>query len=380
MEIENWYRNNFEARLSGRYITSEMILPLLNEYENRFEITVAGVSEKDRNIQLVKIGSGKKTILAWSQMHGNESTTTKALFDLLKFLEQKNFFQKEIQHFLNSHSLYVIPILNPDGAELYTRENVNGVDLNRDAQNLSQSESRCLRAVFDTLKPDLCLNMHDQRTIYGFDDGMPATVSFLSPAANAERSITNAREVAMQGIVKMNSFLQKVIPDQVGRYDDSFNSACVGDTFQMAGVPTILFEAGHYKTDYQREKTREFIFYALLALFDIIGETHAIDYNDYFNIPENRKNYKDFIIRNAKLSQSENLADVAIQYVEVLNEGIVSFEPYVDTIGELEGFYGHLEDDINGTEILTNSDKKLTVGVKVSDIIGLKGKMPLYFY
>lgn len=380
MEIENWYHGNFETRLRGRYITSKMILPLLNEYENRFEITVAGISENDRNIHLIKMGSGKKVILAWSQMHGNESTTTKALFDLLKFLDQKNFFQKEIQQFLNSYSLYVIPILNPDGAELYTRENANGIDINRDAQNLSQSESRCLRTVFDALKPDLCLNMHDQRTIYGFDDGVPATVAFLSPAADAERSVTDARKAAMKGIVKMNRYLQKIIPRQVGRYDDSFNSACVGDTFQMMGVPTILFEAGHYQNDYHREKTREFIFYALLALFDIIGENKEVDHKEYFNIPENRKNYRDFIIRNAKLQQSTNLTDVAIQYVEILKNGAIAFEPFVDEVGKLESLFGHLEEDVNGSEILTNVDENLTIGVKVSNIIGLERKTPLYFY
>lgn len=372
MEIENWYRNNFEARLGGRYITSKMILPLLNEYKNKFKISIVGASEKDKNIHLIKIGNGGKTILAWSQMHGNESTTTKAIFDLLKFLNQKDFFQNEIQNFLNTYSLYVIPILNPDGAALYTRENVNGIDLNRDAQKLSQSESRCLRTVFDTLKPSMCLNMHDQRTIYGFDNGMPATVSFLSPAANAARSVTKARMVAMKNIVRMNNCLQKFIPGQVGRYDDSFNSACVGDTFQMEGVPTILFEAGHYKDDYKREKTREFIFYALLTLFNIMGGRQKVDYNDYFAIPENRNNYRDIIIRNAKLASHTSLKDAAIQYVEVLNNGVIIHVPHLDEIGGLEKLFGHLEIDAQGSEILTNTDKTLTYGVKFSDIIGFR--------
>lgn len=380
MEIENWYRSNFETHLRGRYITLEKIEPLLDGYKDRFEITVPGVSESGRNIHLVKIGSGKKTILAWSQMHGNESTTTKALFDLLKFLGQKDFFQKEIEQFLKTHSLYIIPILNPDGAALYTRENANGIDLNRDAQDLSQRESRCLRSVFDELNPDICLNMHDQRTIYGFDDGMPATVSFLSPAADAERSITSARKLAMEGIVRMNQYLQKMIPGQVGRYDDSFNPACVGDTFQMAGVPTILFEAGHYKNDYQREKSREFIFYALLVLFDIIGDKQKTKHEEYFQIPENRKNYRDFIIRNVKLKQFKTPVDIAIQYVEELKNNIITFEPCVDEVGQLEGFFGHFEDDAKGLEILTKDAENLTFGVKVSEIIDFEAEISTYFH
>ena len=380
MEIENWYHSNFEAHLKGRYITLETVKPLLDGYKNRFEITVPGTSENGKDIHLVKIGSGKKIFLAWSQMHGNESTTTKALFDFIKFLGQREYFQKEIQQFLKTHSLYIIPILNPDGAELYTRENANDVDLNRDFQDLSQRESRCLRAVFDELKPNGCLNMHDQRTIYGFDDGLPATVSFLSPAADVDRSMTKARKLAMEGIVRMNWYLQKIIPGQVGRYDDSFNPACVGDTFQMAGTPTILFEAGHYKNDYQRESTREFIFYALLAFFDIIGENQEINYKDYFNIPENRKNYRDFIIRNVKLRQFTDYVDIAIQYSEVLKDGAITFEPVVDEVGKLEDSFGHGEEDADGSEILTKNDKNLTNGVKVSEIIGFGKKIPTSFH
>src|SRR5690606_15400162 len=127
----------------------------------------------------------------------NESTTTKALFDFFKFLSQEEAFQDEIEAFLRNYTFYVFPILNPDGAKLYTRENANGVDLNRDAQNLSEKESQCLRRVFEELNPSLCLNLHDQRSIYGLKNGNPATISFLSPAADKKRKITQARKEAM---------------------------------------------------------------------------------------------------------------------------------------------------------------------------------------
>ena len=63
----------------------------------------------------------------------------------------------------------------------------------------------------------------------------------------------------------MNDELQKHIPDQVGRFDDSFNANCIGDQFTLLGVPTILFEAGHYPNDYYREYTRKMIFVALIS-------------------------------------------------------------------------------------------------------------------
>lgn len=369
MKIDFWYRDNFEFKLSGRYITLEHITHLLDDYRKAFEISVGGYSENGLPISLIKIGHGSKVILGWSQMHGNESTTTKAVFDFLKFVNQKDVFQHEIEDFLNKYTLYLIPILNPDGARLYTRENGNKIDLNRDAQNLSQSESRCLRKVFDDLKPELCLNLHDQRSIFGFTDGKPATVSFLAPAADEKRAVTSARIIAMQHINKMNGHLQTYIPGQVGRYDDSYNANCVGDTFQKLGVPTILFEAGHYKQDYQREKTREFIFYSLLSLFDIIAsEEKDENYKEYFDIPQNIKNYNDFILRNVRLGDKENPVSLAIQYVEVLNEDKINFESIIDEIGELTDKFGHIEKDAQAAEILTNPQDNLTVGAKISKI------------
>lgn len=379
MEINDLYRGHFESRLQGRYITLEMLFPLIEEYKSRFEISIIGKSEKGKEIYLIKIGRGKKNILAWSQMHGNESTTTKALFDLLKFFDQTDYFQREIQEFLDSTTWFIIPMLNPDGSLLYTRENANGVDLNRDAQNLSQSESRCLREAFTSISPDLCLNMHDQRSIYGLDNGLPATISFLSPASDENRSITPSRKIGMTHIAKMDKYLQNIIPGQVGRYDDSFNCNCVGDTFQMLGASTILFEAGQFKDDYHREKSREFIFYALLSLFGIVGEGTKATYEDYFDIPENRKNYRDLILRNVKIGNSSQLQDIAFQYLEVLEDGKIKFQPMIDDIGSLDNMFGHRESSARGSAILTKIEKNLTNYVKVSEMPDLEEIIKTYF-
>ncbi|MDC7999808.1 M14 family zinc carboxypeptidase [Aequorivita todarodis] len=380
MEINGWYRDHFEFRIGGRYIAMRHIYPLLDMYKLKYEISVPGLSEMGQDIPLIKIGGGSEIVLGWSQMHGNESTTTKALFDFLKFISQKQYFQTEIEEFLHKYTFYVFPILNPDGAKLYTRENANNIDLNRDAKRLSQKESQCLRKIFDAVKPSLCLNLHDQRSIYGFKDGKPATVSFLAPAADEKRTTTDSRKIAMQQIVKMNTFLQQYIPGQVGRYDDSFNEACVGDTFQKAGVPTILFEAGHFNRDYQRETTREFIFYSLLSLFEIIGgKSQSIRYGQYFDIPENLKNYNDFILRNVKLPDEKKLVSIAVQYEEVLRNDEIIFSPVIDAIGNLKNKFGHKEKDAKGAEILTNSQDKLTVGTNISEIIDKFDKSIIYF-
>ena len=368
MNIQDWYSTNFESRLAGRYVTLDTLDPILKELGSHALISEIGTSEFGIPIPMITIGSGTKKVLAWSQMHGNESTTTKAIFDLLKLFSAPGEFVEEIASVLSAFQFRIIPILNPDGAKMYTRENGNGIDLNRDAQNLSQSESIALREVFDSFTPDLCLNMHDQRTIYGLLGRKSATVSFLAPAADPERSVTPARLEAMGLIAKMNKVLQHHIPGGVGRYDDAFNANCVGDTFQMMGVPTILFEAGHFPGDYERERTREMIFYALFSLFFPSEERkESRILHEYNEIPENRESFRDVVIRNVLVNGEKT--SLAVQYEERLKDNNIDFQPLIDKIGELAGISGHLEIDGEGASILLNHQEKVNVGDNVSTIV-----------
>ncbi|MGB5418224.1 M14 family zinc carboxypeptidase, partial [Algibacter sp.] len=239
--IKKLFLKHKEPHLSHRYITNKNIEPLLNKLPDFVQVETIGKSVLQNPIYGLKIGHGDKRILMWSQMHGNESTTTKAIFDLLNALLDKD---SKLDYILEACSLYIIPILNPDGALAYTRINANEVDLNRDAQNLSQPESVVLGNIFEAFKPHFCYNLHGQRTIFSAGStNNSATVSFLAPAQDAACTVTPNRKVAMEVIGVMNKALQAVIPNQVGVYDDAFNLNCVGDTFQNENVPTILFEA-----------------------------------------------------------------------------------------------------------------------------------------
>lgn len=240
----------------------------------------------------------------------------------------------------------IVPILNPDGANAYTRVNSNDIDLNRDAKNLTQPESIAFRKLFESFQPDFCFNLHDQRTLFSAGKtNKPATVSFLSPASNKERHITTNREMAMKLIAAMNHMLQTRIPGQVGRYDDGFNDNCIGDTLQMLGVPTILFEAGHYPKDYEREKTRELIFFSLVEAIGIISEDRINDFKtgDYFSIPNNDKLFFDVLVKHPEVVNAEFEKGhwVGIRYKEVLQDKKIVFQPEITEIGPLEGFYGH---------------------------------------
>ncbi|WP_147678751.1 M14 family zinc carboxypeptidase [Algibacter pacificus] len=362
--IKQLFLKHKASPLSHRYITNNHIKPLLKNLEKHIIVEVIGESVLKESIYGLKIGQGEKRILMWSQMHGNESTTTKAIFDLLNTLLDK---EAGLNTILENCTLYIIPILNPDGANAYTRINANKVDLNRDAQNLTQPESRILRATFKRFNPHFCYNLHGQRTIFSAGTtNKLATVSFLAPAQDKDCTVTANRKRAMEVIAVMNEALQQLIPNGVGVYDDAFNLNCVGDTFQSENVPTILFEAGHYKDDYGRDVTRELIYtsYITSLLYISKNEVTGDAYKPYFEIPENDKCFYDIIIRNVKFGKSsdDKILDIGILYQEKLVDNKIEFFPKVDKIENLEAFFGHKEFDAKGLQVLDGEGMDLQVG------------------
>ena len=336
-----------EPKLKGKYIHLDVIFPLLESFKNVFEITEIGKSVQQRSIYQVQIGTGKTKILMWSQMHGNEPTTTKGLFDFFNFLSKDSELAQQIK---NKYTLLCIPMLNPDGALAYTRENANSVDLNRDAYLASQPEMKLLRILYEEFKPDYCYNLHDQRTIFGTEGfNLPATMSFLAPAFNNDRDYNEVRMKAIVIINKMNRVLQEYIPYQIGRFDDSYNVNCTGDYFTTQNTPTILFEAGHFQMDYDRDESRKYVFISLLSSLLDNYENVIVDneLDNYLRIPQNNKRFFDFIYKNVKIIDNsvEKIINFAAQYVEVLENNEIYFKAKISKVSDLEEYSGHTEYD-----------------------------------
>lgn len=370
--LKNLFDSHKESSLENRYIHLEHITPLIENLKMSFQVDVIGHSVLGKPIHIIKIGTGPKKILMWSQMHGNESTTTKAVFDICNVFNDGS--NSIIKHILVTCTMFLVPMLNPDGSKLYTRHNANNVDLNRDAKNLSQPESRVLRDLFQTFKPDYCFNLHGQRTIFGAGNtANSATLSFLSPAQDQACSITETRKIAMEVIAATNKVLQEQIPNQIGRYDDAYNDNCVGDTFQTLNCPTILFEAGHFVNDYQREITRFYMFQAILYSIYYISATRITGegFEPYLNIPENFKNHFDVLIRKAKIIKlpKAQVVDIAIQYQEILKDNTIEFVPIVEKIGDLSTYFGHRELSAEGFELVLENGLNITEGLEVEYVV-----------
>jgi hypothetical protein len=276
-------------------------------------------------------------------MHGNESTTTKALLDLMHELKHSS------ADLLNDISLLLIPMLNPDGALDYTRFNASNKDLNRDALDLSQPESVVLRKAFTDFSPNYCFNLHDQRTIYSVGSPrVPATLSLLAPATEVNKGFPEHRKIAAQLVAGIAACMDGEIG--VGRYDDSFNPNCVGDYFQSKGVSTLLIEAGHFPKDYEREVTRFYVYRALWAALEAIvsGGYQGIPLSQYHRIPENEVGFVDILIKNAQIAGLDdgNGSRIGVHYDEELHGEQVQFIPRIVENTELGDRSGHEEWDL----------------------------------
>ncbi|PQJ74412.1 M14 family zinc carboxypeptidase [Polaribacter gangjinensis] len=317
--VKSIFEKHKETSLFGKWIRFQNIEPLFKKHESIFEIQQLGASELHKPIMQLKIGTGEKRILLWSQMHGNESTGTRALFDLFNCFSGNS---KKLSTILENCTLLFIPMLNPDGAEVYTRVNANNIDLNRDAVDRVAIESKLLRKTLEDFNPHFCFNLHDQRTIFGVEGTKnTATISFLAPSEEVSRAITKGRIQTMNVIVAMNELLQQIIPNFIGRYTDEFYPTATGDNFQKLGYNTILIESGHFPEDYSREFSREFTFYAILqGLFHIATNTEFNSYQSYFEIPNNKQMFFDVIQRNPTKK------DLAYQYVDkIIDNQLVSY-------------------------------------------------------
>jgi hypothetical protein len=353
--------------------------------DNKFEVSKIGQSYENRDIYLVKTGTGKTKVLMWSQMHGDEPTATMALMDVFNYLKDTGTPDKDRDEILKKVTLYVIPMLNPDGAEVYKRRNALDVDLNRDAISLQSPESRILKSVRDSLQPQFGFNLHDQNTRYtAGKTGNPATISFLAPPYDYEKSVNEVRGNAMKLIVKLNKALQLYIPGQVAKYSDEHEPRAFGDNIQKWGTSVVLIESGGYKNDPEKQHIRKLNFVALLtALQSIAVGSYAKEPTEpYFSIPENERYLYDLVIRNAEVPRNGKFykADIGINRYETSVEPYTKFyyRSLVEEIGDMSVNFGYEELNATGMRLMPGKiypqEVKNLTALKALDIKGLLQK------
>ena len=346
------YPSFIEKEITNRFFKHSGLLKILDSIKEKpgFSIKQAGLSCNGLSINLVSWGSGSCRVFLWSQMHGDEATATMALADLLNFLSLDDHTSEIRKLIAENCTLYILPMLNPDGAEVFTRRNAMDIDINRDFRAQQSPEGKILRALRDEINPDFGFNLHDQSTLCSAGtSGNPATISLLAPAYDDELSIDPIRKKAMQVISEINSALQQCIPSQVGRFNDDYEPRAFGDNFQASGTSTILIEAGGFYNDPEKQYIRKIYFIAILSgLTSIAGQSYLKEKTgDYFSIPENKKLHFHVLLRNCRMQKNgiPYSLDIGLIAEEKINEDLrsVSYNYLVSELGDLSQYYGYEE-------------------------------------
>ena len=287
--------------------------------KSAFRNELLGESILGRPIRALTFGRGQTRVLLWSQMHGDESTASMALADIFRFLaESPN--DSLTRRLSRSLTITFIPMLNPDGAELFQRENAAGIDVNRDARRLSTPEARILKKAHETYKPAYGFNLHDQnaRTRVG-RRGLQSGIALLAPAYDSTLSYNSVRGTARLVAAALATLFSHEIPGRVAKYDDAFNPRAFGDLMQQWGTSTVLIESGALPDDPQKQKLRALNVAAILGALDAIATRSfsVVPADVYESLPFNQGGAFDVLVMGGQLvlpGKPPMTIDLAINY------------------------------------------------------------------
>jgi len=199
------------------YTYDELIYDLIkiNVFKKFISFKSLGKSVNNKDIFLIKAGSGQKKILVIGGHHSLETIMSEFIIDYI-MNKEKEFF--------NKISFYAIPLLNPDGVDFFTgkiniseflpyrdrwQANYRGIDLNHNydagffkakklvenegitspyftkyggEQPFSEPETKIVKTLCEKINFDLAIAFHTQgKEIYtGYDGIYPENTEILS--------------------------------------------------------------------------------------------------------------------------------------------------------------------------------------------------------
>lgn len=301
-----------------------------------FRVAEVGRSLQGRELRTLSFGRGPVKVFMWSQMHGDEATATMALADLFAFLasSEPNALRDRLSRDL---TVTFLPMLNPDGAEIFQRENAAGIDINRDVRRLASPEARTLKAVRDQVIPDFGFNLHDQSARTRVGNGEQAAIALLPPASDSARSYGPVRTRARLVAAWLARDFGNVIAGRIAKYDDTFNPRAFGDLMQTWGASTVLIESGALPNDPQKQLLRTYNGAAILGVLEAIASKgyESADPNAYERLPFNRGGAYDLLVMGATIVMpglGTSRSDVAINF----DDSVARRGGRIREVGDLE--------------------------------------------
>lgn len=340
LDLYNTFR---EPGLDSPFFKYEDLMSILVRHSTQIAMETAGQSLEGRKINLLRLGGGEIKVFLWSQMHGDETTGTMALMDLLNFLQLPEFSSLAAS-ILSCCTLYIMPMVNPDGADRFTRRNAQQIDINRDYLAAQSPEAKILKATHDAIKPAFGFNLHDQSDLWGIRHSYhPAALSFLAPAFDDGCNLNENRKQAMQVIARIKDALDPLLPGKMGLFDDTFEPRAFGDSFQRMGTATILVEGGTIIGDQASQEVRKMVFAAILTGLQCIAAKSylQVPLESYLSIPKNSKTLFHIIIKGVVVAGLRTSIGINYKPSAAVGGSAVNRFYTIEDIGDLHTMHAH---------------------------------------
>lgn len=98
----------------------------------------------------------KPTVMLIAQQHGDEPMGCDVLMGTIKRVTQGR-----LNYILDKINIVIMPRINPDGAEKFTRVARKNVDINDDHQDYHTVEASAVSNIYDTFQPDVFIDLHE---------------------------------------------------------------------------------------------------------------------------------------------------------------------------------------------------------------------------
>jgi hypothetical protein len=269
-------------------------------------------------------------------------------------------------------TIRAIPMLNPDGEELYQRRNLQNIDINRDARDLKTPEGQLLKKLRDDWNPDIGFNLHNQQSLTTVGrSNKQATISLLVVYGDEAKTSTEGLERNRRVASAIVTALQKFIPENIARYDDGYTATAFGDNFTAWGTPVILIETGALQGKDEMYLVR-LNFVAFLTALHVMadGSEKNIATDAYGHlIPNSSGMLFSVVFRGANIvdpvTGNISHSDIAIN----AERRRASFPApyYVREIGDMTAAYGSVEYSASDFNVIS----RLGSGIKTGDLAEL---------
>ena len=319
---EIWERKRLVNTIPSN-LRHSILLKYLEELKAKgVRIQKVGESAFGRSINQIEWGKGPIKVFLWSQMHGDEPTATAALLDLFNIL-QLNAQEAWVKQISERLTIRAVPMLNPDGAELFVRRSSQGIDINRDALDLATPEARLLKSLRDEWQPEIGFNLHNQHHLTTVGNTIrQAAISFLVVFGDEKKTLNDGLLRNKYLAAGMIESLEPFIRGHIAKYDDEFTATAFGDNFSKWGTPVILIETGALAGKDESFLVKMNVI-AIVRAFSLLAneEWKSLNPAKYDELPENSSGkLLDVVFRNVSVIDPFRIGETKTVDIGIIRE------------------------------------------------------------